>query len=157
MILASQVVVQGHKTIWAQQEDMLTLAPASARNYEMPALSSSESGDILIFLMHQPHPSAAIKQAVRDGVAWLRAHAITGKAFTMTPQGRQLIDQPGAGPIWSRYYDIATGRPIFGDRDRSIHDDIADISLERRNGYSWYNSTPQHALTEYEAWSRANP
>lgn len=157
VILASQVLVQGHKTIWAQQEDMLTLAPASARNYEMPALSSSESGDILVFLMQQPHPSPAIKAAVHDGIEWLRTHPITGQAFTMTPQGRQLVAQPGAGPIWSRYYDIATGRPIFGDRDRSIHDNVNDISLERRNGYSWYNATPQHALTAYEAWNRANP
>jgi PelA/Pel-15E family pectate lyase len=58
------------------------------------------------------------------------------------PNGPQLVSRPGAGPIWARYYDIATGKPIFGDRDRSIHDDPNEISLERRAGYSWFNTAP---------------
>lgn len=157
VILASQVVIAGKKTVWPQQVDMLTLAPASARNYEMPSLSSSESGDILVFLMHQQHPTPAIKAAIRDGVAWLTEHAVHDQAWTMTPQGRMLVPQPGAPILWSRYYSLTTGKPIFGDRDRTIHDNIADISLERRNGYSWYNSTAKKALDAYPAWSKANP
>ena len=28
-------------------------------------------------------------------------------------------------------------KPVFGDRDKSLHDDVNDLSLERRNGYAW--------------------
>jgi PelA/Pel-15E family pectate lyase len=48
-------------------------------------------------------------------------------------------------------------RPIFGDRDRSIHDDVNELSLERRNGYGWYGSWPTAVLAAYETWSRAHP
>ena len=56
------------------------------------------------------------------------------------------MDQPGALPLWARYYDLATGRPIFGDRDRTIHDDVHDLSAERRNGYAWFTTAPVKAL-----------
>jgi len=42
-VLAAQISVDGKKTVWAQQNDALTLQPVSARNYEMPALASGES------------------------------------------------------------------------------------------------------------------
>ena len=64
------------------------------------------------------------------------------------------MDKPGAGPIWSRNYDIQTGKPIFGDRDRSIHDDVNFISKGRRNGYSWWNNAPQKAIEAYDEWKR---
>ncbi len=159
VILAAQVVVEGKKTIWPQQVDPLTLEPISARNYEMRSLASAESADVLIFLMRQPNPSPKIKDAVHSGVAWLKAHAIYDKAFTKVSdaEGRKLIDQPGAGPIWSRNYDIRTGRPIFGDWDKSIQDDVNTISKGRRNGYSWYSAMPQKALDVYAEWTLKTP
>ena len=45
-----------------------------------------------------------------------------------SPDGRKLIAVAGAGPIWSRYYQIGTDKPIFGDRDKSIHDDVNELS-----------------------------
>ncbi|MBP2161005.1 MULTISPECIES: pectate lyase [Asticcacaulis] len=159
VILAAQVVVDGKKTAWPQQVDALTLEPISARNYEMRSLASAESADVLIFLMRQPNPSPKIKEAVHAGVAWLKARAIYGKAFTKVSdaEGRKLIDQPGAGPIWSRNYDIQTGKPIFGDWDKSIQDDVNNISKGRRNGYSWYSAMPQKALDAYAEWTLKNP
>src|SRR5208282_4871986 len=59
-ILATQVIVDGKRTVWAQQHDALTLAPVSGRNFEPAALSSGESSDILIYLMQLPHPSTAV-------------------------------------------------------------------------------------------------
>ena len=151
-ILDAQVVVDGKKTIWPQQVDAMTLQPISARNYEMRSLASAESAEVLIFLMRQPQPTPEIRAAVDAGVAWLKTHAVYGKAFTKVSdeEGRKLVDRPGAGPLWSRNYDIQTGKPIFGDRDKSIHDDVNGISKGRRNGYSWYNATPQKAITVYE-------
>jgi PelA/Pel-15E family pectate lyase len=159
VILAAQVVVDGKKTVWPQQADALTLEPISARNYEMRSLASAESADVLIFLMRQPNPSPKIKEAVHAGAAWLKARAIYGKAFTKVSdaEGRKLIDQPGAGPIWSRNYDIRTFRPIFGDWDKSIQDDVNNISKGRRNGYSWYSAMPQKALDAYAEWTLKNP
>jgi hypothetical protein len=48
-------------------------------------------------------------------------------------------------------------KPIFGDRDRSIHDDVNELSPERRNGYSWYGTSPAKALAAYQAWSASHP
>ena len=157
-ILAAQIVVDGKKTAWPQQADALTLKPISARNYEMRSIASAESSDILLFLMRQPNPSPRVKAAVNAGIAWLKDRAIMDKAFTSVSaeEGRKLIDRPGAGPIWSRNYEIATGRPIFGDWDKGIYDDVNEISKGRRNGYSWYTSAPQRAIDAYEAWSRRN-
>lgn len=155
LILRTQVVVGGKRTIWGQQHDALTLAPVGARNFEPPALSSAESADLLHFLMRQPDRSPAVRAAVRDGVAWLAAHGLRDVEWPRTPagpEGRKLRPAPGAGPIWSRYYAIGTGTPIFGDRDRSVHDDVNDISLERRNGYSWFSTDPARVIADYAKW-----
>jgi PelA/Pel-15E family pectate lyase len=150
-ILDAQVVVDGKKTVWPQQVDAMMLTPISARNYEMRSLASAESSEVLQFLMRQPNQTPEIRAAVDAGVAWLKTHAIYDKAFTKVSdeEGRKLIDKPGAGPIWSRNYDLQTGKPIFGDLDKSIHDDVNNISKGRRNGYSWYNAAPQKALNAY--------
>jgi len=157
VILRTQVVVDGKRTIWGQQHDALTLAPVGARNFEPAALSTGESADLLTFLMRQPDRSPAVQDAVRDGVAWIEAHGLRDVEWGK-PQGadgRQLRPAPGAGPIWARFYDATTGKPVFGDRDKTIHDDVNDLSLERRNGYSWFSSSPGKVVATYARWSRA--
>lgn len=159
-ILATQIVANGKPTLWAQQHDALTLAPVSGRNFEPAALATGESSDILLYLMELPHPSPAVVASVRAGITWLKANAIDGEIWIggrNTPGGRHLEAQAGAGPIWARYYSMTTGRPIFGDRDRSIHDTVTDLSLERRNGYAWYGSGPEQALHAYAVWSAHLP
>ncbi len=156
-ILATQVVVKGRRTVWAQQHDALTLAPVAGRNYEPAALSSGESADVLLYLMQLPHPSPAVIAAVNAGVTWLKAAAINGQEWVGgrgTPGGRHLEAKAGAGPIWARYYSISTGLPVFGDRDKTIHDDVSELSLERRNGYAWYSAGPQQSLDAYATWSK---
>ncbi len=59
--------------------------------------------------------------------------------------------------MWARFCEIGSGRAIFKDRDKSIHDDVNEIPAERRNGYSWYNAAPQAALDRYAEWSVAHP
>jgi PelA/Pel-15E family pectate lyase len=156
-ILATQVMVKGHRTVWAQQHDALTLVPVAGRNYEPAALSSGESADVLIYLMKLPHPSQAVVAAVNAGAAWLKAAAIMGQEWVGgrgDPKGRHLEAKAGAGPIWARYYSITTGLPVFGDRDKTIHDDVSELSLERRNGYAWYSAGPEQALDAYATWSK---
>jgi PelA/Pel-15E family pectate lyase len=158
MLLAAQVVAGGVRAGWGQQHDALTLAPAGARNYEPASLASHESGSVLMYLMRLPDPSAEVVGAVHAGAAWLRRAAIHDVVWThKSPEGRHLESKPGAAPIWARYYDMATMKPIFGERDHAIHDDIMDLAPGRRNGYGWYVGGPSKALAAYETWSRAHP
>jgi PelA/Pel-15E family pectate lyase len=154
-ILRTQIVVDGKRTVWAQQHDALTLEPVSGRNYEPAALSTGESADVLLYLRSLPHPSVAVQAAIDAGVAWLKSHAVYGFTFTGDRTvGRRLVPAAGAGPIWARYYSVTTGKPIFGDRNMTIHDDVNELSLERRNGYSWWNNGPERALDAYAEWHK---
>src|SRR5262245_29414576 len=69
-VLATQIVVDGRLTIWAQQYDPLTLKPTSARNYEMPSLAAGESAGVMLFLMQLPNPNARTVAAVQAAAAW---------------------------------------------------------------------------------------
>jgi PelA/Pel-15E family pectate lyase len=157
-LLACQIVADGRRTVWCQQHDALTLQPVSARNYEMPSQTSGESAQIVLFLMQLPHPGSNVVAAVRAAAAWFDATKLNNVAFkTDGTEGRMLVPAPGSGPIWSRYYEIGTDRPIFGDRDKSIHDNVNEISRERRQGYSWFNDNPKRVLEHFRRWSRDHP
>jgi PelA/Pel-15E family pectate lyase len=155
-ILATQITENGRRTVWAQQHDALNLRPVAGRNYEPAAQCASESAAMLMFLMRLPQPSPAVVDAVHAAIAWFRKTAIDGKAYGRGADGRRLTAADGAGPIWARFYQIGTDRPIFGDRDKSLHDDVNELSLERRNGYSWYNAAPQEALDRYAEWRKSH-
>jgi PelA/Pel-15E family pectate lyase len=159
VILASQIVINGKRTGWGQQHDPLTLAPVGARNFEPASLSSNESATLLRLLMRLPPPTAQTVSAVHDGVGWLQSVALHDVEWTKATDagGRRILAKPGAGPLWSRFYDLKTMRPIFGDRDKTIHDDVADLIAERRNGYSWYGTGPASAIKAYAKWAAANP
>ncbi len=157
-ILATQIRSHGVLTVWPQQADPLTLQPESGRNFEPPAESASESADVLRLLMNDlPHPDKAERQSIRVAAAWFRKTAIFGELWQHMPNGRELVPAPGAGPIWARYYQIGTDRPIFVDRDKTIHDTVADLSLERRNGYAWYSASEQKALDLFAQWNQEHP
>ena len=154
-ILAAQIKTNGKRTVWPQQDDALTLQPVSARNFEPPAQCSSESASLLLMLMNDLHnPSAEEQEAIRAAATWFRSTAIYGQSWTRTPEGRRLVPAQGAGPIWARYYQAGTDHPVFGDRDKSIHDNVNEISEERRNGYRWYSADPKAALDGFETWNK---
>jgi PelA/Pel-15E family pectate lyase len=112
-----------------------------------------------------PHPTPAEVAAVHAAAAWFTKTEIFGFRYgsgdprgdRTSPDGRRLMAVAGAGPIWSRYYQIGTDKPIFGDRDKTIHDDVNEISRERRNGYSWYNAEGVALLAAYKAWAPSHP
>ncbi|HTS16220.1 MAG TPA: pectate lyase [Verrucomicrobiae bacterium] len=157
-ILATQIVVHGHRTVWCQQHDPLTLQPASGRNYEMPSQVSAESAKIMMFLMDEPDPSRRVVAAVHAAAAWFEETKITGMAYQRDgDNGRHLVPSPNSGPLWARYCEIGSNRPIFGDRDKTIHDKLEEISQERRRGYAWYRGTPARALTQFESWRTTHP
>jgi PelA/Pel-15E family pectate lyase len=157
-ILAAQIKVDGKLTAWCQQHDAISLQPASARNYEMPSLTSAESATIVLFLMQLPNPDSKQITAVHAACAWFEKTKIEGKEFKSDGKdGRTLHDAPGGKPLWSRYYEIGTDKPIFGDRDKSIHDDVNEISRERRKGYGWFRDTPKRVLEHYTKWAKLHP
>ena len=105
--------------------------------------------------MSLPNPSKEVIAAIDAGVAWLKGAAIYGFEYAGgrgVAGGRQLKPKEGAGPIWPRYYSVTTQKPIFGDRDKTLHDNVNDLSLERRNGYAWYSSGAQKAIDDYATW-----
>ncbi len=109
--------------------------------------------------MSLPNPTAELKGSIAAGVAWLKSAAVYGYEYTGgrgVEGGRMLKPKDGAGPLWARYYSVPEQKPIFGDRDKTLHDTVNDLSLERRNGYSWYNNGPQKTIDNYAKWSKEN-
>ena len=156
VILAAQVKVDGKLTAWPQQTDPLTMLPVAGRNFEPAALSTGESADLLMYLMSLPAPSTSVRAAVDAGIAWLKSVSVTGYTYGGTrgdPAGRTLKPSEGAGPLWPRFISLTTGKPIFGDRDKTIHDTVTELSFERRNGYAWYSAGPQNVIDAYAKWT----
>ncbi len=155
-ILVTQVVVNGKHTVWGQQHDALTLQPTSARNYEMPAQAAGESARILTFLMSRPNPDDRMVSAIHAAAAWFEKTGLRDVAFrAVGDEGRLLVPTRGARPLWARFYEIGSDRPIFGDRDRTLHDSVGEISRERRDGYAWFTEAPERPLRALRARLRS--
>lgn len=161
-ILKCQIVVDGKPTAWCAQHDAGTLEPAPARSYELRSISGGESVGIVRFLMQIETPNTATINAIESAVAWFEASKITGyklerKKAPDTQKGYDtvLVRDADATPIWARFYDIETNTPFFCSRDGVPKRTIAEISYERRNGYSWYSSSPDSLLRKYyPAWKQ---
>lgn len=72
LILKTQYIQNGVKTVWAQQYDNVTLEPVKARSFELPGLTAWESSNIVLLLMGIENPSNEIIQAVHDAVNWFK-------------------------------------------------------------------------------------
>lgn len=158
IILKTQIKVNGKPTVWCAQHDEHTLLPASARTYELPSFSGGESVGIILFLMEIPDPSPAIIRSVEDAVKWLNEHRIknTRWDFFTNSEGqrdRRIVEDPKAGDMWARFYDLETEEPFVCDRDGIKKKTIEEIGHERRNGYSWYTNAPQVVIDKYPDWS----
>jgi len=152
-ILAMQVVRDGRRTGWGQQHDALTLAITSARNYEPAALAAPESAAVLKYLMGLPRRDAAVEASIAAAADWLRASAIHGQAWRDAGDGlgRRLIPDTAAPPVWARFYTVDGNQPLFGDRDKTLHDDYMELSTGRRRGYAWFGTAPGAVLAAYDA------
>lgn len=161
-LLKCQIVVNGKKTAWCAQHDEKTLAPAKARSYELPSISGSESVGVVRFLMGIEQPSPEIIQAIQAAVTWFDEAKLEGirvvrREAPGTPKGwdKVVVDDATAPPIWARFYEIGTNKPIFCSRDGIPRATLAEISYERRNGYSWLGYAPARLLTDdYPAWRK---
>ena len=161
-ILKCQVVVGGKRTGWCAQHDEKTLAPAPARVYEKVSLSGHEAVGIVRFLMSLDAPAPEVVDAVQSAVAWFDAVKIRGlrlvdKEDPSLPGGRDrvVVADPAADPLWARFYELGTYRPIFCGNDGVIKGSLAEVEPERRTGYMWYCTTPAELQArDYPAWQK---
>ena len=157
-ILATQIMVNDEPTVWCQQHDRITYVPAPARTYELPSFCSQESAAIVELLLSIPNPDERVRRAIHGAMKWFEAYKLEGVAIERT--GRRgdpdydvrLVERPGAGPLWARFYDLENCRPFVCDRDGVPRERLDQIGPERRHGYSWYNDRPAALYPLYEAW-----
>jgi PelA/Pel-15E family pectate lyase len=157
VILKTQIVVKGEKTVWCAQHDEVTLLPAKARSYELPSFSGAESVGIIKLLMNIQNPSPEIISSVTGAIEWLTKHSLKNtrwESFTNAEgkKDRRIITDPKAGEMWARFYDLDTELPFVCDRDGIKKNTLEEIGYERRNGYSWYTDDPVEVITKYPAW-----
>jgi PelA/Pel-15E family pectate lyase len=163
-VLKTQVKVDGKLTAWGAQHDVTTLAPAPARKFEPVSLASRESVGVTRFLMGVERPDARVVAAVEAAVAWFRATQVSGLRWVerrdpAQPGGfeRTAVADKEAPPIWARFYEIGTNRPVFEGRDGVVRYNVNEIEAERRNGYGWYTEEPLKLIRrEYPAWQKRN-
>jgi unsaturated rhamnogalacturonyl hydrolase len=163
-ILKCQIREKGQLTAWCQQHDENTLQPAWARAYEPPSICNGESVQVVLLLMGIDHPDKLIIEAIEGAVKWFNESKIYHtrvKTIQAPPEKSQwktittdriVVTDTLAPPIWTRYYELETERPLFSDRNSKFFYSLAEVSRERRSGYSWYTYDPQKALDQYPLW-----
>jgi PelA/Pel-15E family pectate lyase len=151
-IIKCQVVIGGQPTVWCAQHDEVTLAPANARAYELASLSGAESAGILKFLMSLESPNPDVIKAVNAGMSWFKTVQINGYRYNRSGTEPSLTADSSARPLWARFYEIGTNRPMFCDRDGVVKYDVEEIGSERRGGYMWYGNWGDSLAKTYEKW-----
>lgn len=165
-ILSMQIIDNNRLTVWCQQHDEDDLSPAWARAFEPPSICNGESAPVVLFLMEIENPNPAIITAVQSAVKWFQDSKIYNTRIKMikapieksqwktTKFDRIMIIDSTATPIWTRYYELGTERPLFCDRNSKYLYSLAEVSRERRSGYGWYTYAPQGVLDEYPEWQK---
>jgi PelA/Pel-15E family pectate lyase len=162
IILATQVKVDGKLTIWGAQHDKRTLQPAKARSYELASLSGKESTEIVRYLMKIENPSAAVKRSIRSAMQWFEDAKVMGKRVEWIkgpdlPEGRDriVVEDPEGGPLWGRFTEIGTNRPMFIGRDGVVKYNLEEIEHERRINYNYIDNYAEDLLNkEYPEWEQ---
>jgi len=165
-ILNMQINDNGRLTAWCQQHDEETLLPAWARKFEPPSICNAESVGVVLFLMKIKNPNDRIIQAIQSAVKWFadsRIYNTRTESFEIqgfeskyktVKRDVRVVTDPTAPPIWTRYYELGSHKPLFSDRNSELLYSLAEVSVERRSGYSWYTYEPQKALDKYADWQK---
>ncbi len=165
-IITTQIKDKGVLNGWCQQYDDVTLQPAWARAFEPPSICNNESAGIVLFLMSIDHPSDAVINSVQHAVKWFEDSKIMGirvktisapeikYKFRLSKTDRVVVEDASAPPIWTRYYELVTHRPLFCNRDSKVVYSLAEVDRERRDGYGWYTYEPQKVLRAYPEWQK---
>lgn len=147
--LNAQIVSNGEYSGWCSQHDPVTYEPQKGRDYEPVSISSSESFNIIKVLLTQQDNAAAIERA-EQAMAYFEKVALQNTNYRNTVEPYFYEEQ--GKTIWYRFYEINTNRGVFGDRDKSIHYELGEISEERRLGYSWAGDYGSKLLKVYKEY-----
>jgi PelA/Pel-15E family pectate lyase len=165
-IVKTQINDAGKPTAWCQQFDEVTLQPAWARKFEPASICNKESADLVLFLMRIDHPSKEIITAIQNAIVWFQESKIyntiekripaprTLTPFRVSVSDKIVVTDSTAPPIWTRYYELKTHRPLFCNRDSKVVYSLAEVERERRDGYGWYTYYPQKVLDSYPKWQQ---
>ena len=164
-IFKCQIIDNGKLTGWCQQHDANTLAPAMARKYELPSICNREGTTVVLFLMSIDKPSKEVINSVQAAIKWFDDSKIRGirvDEFNTPPfqtplrllkTDRRVVEDNNAPPIWARFYELQTHKPLFSNRQSERLYSMAEVDRERR-AYGWYTYDPQKALDAYPAWQK---
>jgi len=164
VILNTQIEVDGELTAWCAQHHKEDLSPAKARAYELPSISGGESVGVVRFLMGIEDPSPAVKQAIQSAVNWFDKVKIEGIKVKQVPAkslpkgyDRVVVRDGDGGPLWARFYEIGTNKPMFVGRDSKVKYQLSEIEHERRVGYSYLGNYAEELLEkDYPQWKEIN-
>ncbi|MGE5805347.1 MAG: pectate lyase [Ignavibacteria bacterium] len=163
-ILKCQIKENGQLNAWCQQHDNNNFMPRSARTFEPASISNMESAGIVKFLMKIKNPDQKIINSIQNAVKWFNNSKISGIRFETisapktdyqyhsTDEDRIVVKDPDAPPIWARFYELKTHRPLFCNRDGKPVYSLSEVERERRTGYAWYVYDPQEILDKYPDW-----
>lgn len=151
-LLANQVKVKGQLTVWGAQHHPLNGEPVAARKFEQASLVSTESAKLLLLMLQTVPDYPGVATSLAAGAHWLRQHQITDKTRFRDEQGYLSLKNSPGSVIWSRFYDLQSGEPVFFDRDGETYTDVSQISLERQRGYGWYQSVAEEFLLAYDKY-----
>ncbi len=163
-ILKCQIKVNGKLTAWCAQHDEIDFSPRPARSYELVSLSGSESVSLVRLLMSLEKPSPEVVHSIEATIAWFESAKIPGIKIVDveakgTPKGKDktVVKDANAKPMWARFYEIESNRPIFSGRDGVKKYSLVEIEYERRNGYAWLGYWPETLLEkDYPAWKTSH-
>jgi PelA/Pel-15E family pectate lyase len=99
---------------------------------------------------------SAVKSFNNSKISGIRFETIsapkTDYQYHSTDEDRIVVKDPGAPPIWARFYELKTHRPLFCNRDGKPVYSLAEVERERRTGYAWYVYDPQEIFDKYPEW-----
>ena len=164
-ILNCQIEENGKLTAWCQQHDNIDFRPQNARSFEPASICNGESSSIVKFLMSLENPDERIIKSINAAVNWLEESKIYGirverieapkteYLYHTADYDKVVVEDSQAPPIWTRYYELGTHKPMFCNRDGKVVYLLEEVERERRTGYAWYVYDPQEVLDLYPAWS----
>jgi PelA/Pel-15E family pectate lyase len=165
-ILKCQIVENGKMSVWCQQHDNMDFHPRDARKFEPAAICNGESSDIIFLLMNIDNPDKYVINSIQNAVKWFDESKILGIRvkvidapfvkyyYHATDKDKIVVKDPTAPPIWTRYYELGSHRPLFCNRDSKPVYSLAEVDRERRTGYRWYVYDPQKVLDKYPEWQK---
>ena len=151
-ILKCQIRVDGTLTTWCAQHDELDYSPRPGRPYELVSLGGAASADIVDLLMSIERPSPEVTRAIHAAAKWFETVRLEGIRVSTVDGVRVVVQDPKARPLWARFYDIQSNRPMFSGRDGVKRYALAEIEPERRNGYAWYGGWGSRVANHYVKW-----